>query len=204
MRIPTPNSCRHCAVPERVHFQRWSDGIGMHTWVEPTDEQRKARMLARREDDERIANRRARKEREPARERETDEEAAANEAETAAFLDAAALVRESGAYESAVVAEIRRRDTAAGADRHALDQAAADRRTLLGLYDHANGDLELALEDLDELYDQRGDVHAVCKRLIEHAHLIPASDRTALGIHRAVNAVVRALKMPQERGDRHV
>lgn len=43
-----PNGCRHCGAAQRFHCQRWTDAAGWHTWTEPTDEQRKARMLARR------------------------------------------------------------------------------------------------------------------------------------------------------------
>lgn len=42
-----PNACGHCGVPESEHLQRWKVGPGWHTWTVPTDEQRKARMLAR-------------------------------------------------------------------------------------------------------------------------------------------------------------
>lgn len=44
------NACRHCPIPERRHFQRWTDAAGWHTWTAPTTEQIKARMLARRAD----------------------------------------------------------------------------------------------------------------------------------------------------------
>lgn len=43
-----PNSCRHCGVPQRSHGQRWVPDAGVHGWTEPTPEQRKQRMLARR------------------------------------------------------------------------------------------------------------------------------------------------------------
>jgi len=42
-----PSACRFCDVPEREHMQRWKWGVGWHVWNEPTQEQRKARMLAR-------------------------------------------------------------------------------------------------------------------------------------------------------------
>lgn len=42
----TVNGCRWCGVPRREHAQRWTEGVGWHTHVEPTDEQRKARLLA--------------------------------------------------------------------------------------------------------------------------------------------------------------
>lgn len=42
-----PNACGWCGVPEHEHLQRWVIGAGWHVWTEPTQEQRKARMLAR-------------------------------------------------------------------------------------------------------------------------------------------------------------
>jgi hypothetical protein len=42
-----PSACRFCDVPEREHMQRWKWGVGWHVWNEPTQEQRKERMLAR-------------------------------------------------------------------------------------------------------------------------------------------------------------
>lgn len=47
------DACRHCPLPFRLptgqpHAQRWVDGVGWHGWTEPTNEQIKARMLARR------------------------------------------------------------------------------------------------------------------------------------------------------------
>lgn len=46
---PAPSGCRHCGVEAREHLQRWTAAARWHSWVEPTQEQRKARMLARRE-----------------------------------------------------------------------------------------------------------------------------------------------------------
>lgn len=43
-----PSGCRHCGVEARDHCQRWASSVGWHRWVEPTQEQIKARMLARR------------------------------------------------------------------------------------------------------------------------------------------------------------
>ncbi|WP_158079332.1 hypothetical protein [Actinomadura sp. CNU-125] len=40
---------RALCVPERIHFQRWDEeSAGWHGWTQPTQEQIKARMLARR------------------------------------------------------------------------------------------------------------------------------------------------------------
>ena len=47
---PRVDACRHCAEPERGHFQRWTPAVGWHPWTEPTQEQIKARMIARRAD----------------------------------------------------------------------------------------------------------------------------------------------------------
>ncbi|OOC00620.1 hypothetical protein B0293_41960 [Amycolatopsis azurea DSM 43854] len=44
----TPNGCRWCGALERGHYRRWKPSVGWHQWTPPTDEQRKARMLARR------------------------------------------------------------------------------------------------------------------------------------------------------------
>lgn len=43
------NGCRYCGIPYRpMHAQRWTDGVGWHGWTAPTQEQIKARMIARR------------------------------------------------------------------------------------------------------------------------------------------------------------
>jgi len=44
-----PSACRFCDVPEREHMQRWKWGVGWHVWAAPTQDQRKERMLARRD-----------------------------------------------------------------------------------------------------------------------------------------------------------
>ncbi|WP_242890160.1 hypothetical protein [Actinomadura litoris] len=46
--VPEPSGCRWCGLAEREHLQRWALGAGWHGWTEPTQKQRKARMLARR------------------------------------------------------------------------------------------------------------------------------------------------------------
>lgn len=46
--LPSPNACRWCDVDKDVHLQRWVPAVKWHGWTEPTDAQRKARMLARR------------------------------------------------------------------------------------------------------------------------------------------------------------
>jgi hypothetical protein len=48
--LAEPNACRYCGIPERTHYRQIAspERGGAHTWVEPTDAQRKERMLARR------------------------------------------------------------------------------------------------------------------------------------------------------------
>ena len=48
--LVSPNACRYCDVDADVHLQRWAADVGWHRWTVPTDEQRKTRMLARREE----------------------------------------------------------------------------------------------------------------------------------------------------------
>ena len=47
-----PSGCRWCGIDQRDHAQRWTPpskgGPGWHKWAQPTQEQIKARMLARR------------------------------------------------------------------------------------------------------------------------------------------------------------
>lgn len=47
-KLTPPNGCRHCGLPERGHFQRWTRDAGWHGWTAPTDAQRLERMRARR------------------------------------------------------------------------------------------------------------------------------------------------------------
>ncbi len=47
--VAEPNACGECGIPEDEHVIR-SGSDGLHTWQEPSDTQRKARMLARREE----------------------------------------------------------------------------------------------------------------------------------------------------------
>lgn len=44
-----PNSCQHDGIDKHDHAWRWVQGVGWHNWAEPSDELRKARMLARRD-----------------------------------------------------------------------------------------------------------------------------------------------------------
>jgi hypothetical protein len=46
--ITPPNGCRWCGIGQYEHAQRWMPEVGWHAWAAPTDEQRKARMKARR------------------------------------------------------------------------------------------------------------------------------------------------------------
>ncbi|MEU3945398.1 hypothetical protein [Streptomyces sp. NPDC029526] len=47
-RVSEPFGCAHCGAAKRVHGRRYIGGVGMHGWERPSDEQVKARMLARR------------------------------------------------------------------------------------------------------------------------------------------------------------
>lgn len=50
MTVPlvNPNGCRHCGIDQRRHARQWTEQAGWHTWTQPTQEQMKARMKARR------------------------------------------------------------------------------------------------------------------------------------------------------------
>lgn len=43
-----PSGCRACGLPERGHFRRWTLAAGWHGGQQPTQDQIKARMIARR------------------------------------------------------------------------------------------------------------------------------------------------------------
>lgn len=43
-----PSACRWCPHEKRDHMQRWTKTVGWHQWTQPTQDQIKARMLARR------------------------------------------------------------------------------------------------------------------------------------------------------------
>lgn len=43
-----PDGCTWCDRDQRAHSIEWTDVVGYHTWVAPSTEQRKQRMLARR------------------------------------------------------------------------------------------------------------------------------------------------------------
>jgi hypothetical protein len=43
-----PNGCLYCGTDKRIHATRWAMGPGLHGWIEPTNEVRKQRLLARR------------------------------------------------------------------------------------------------------------------------------------------------------------
>ena len=46
--LPSPSGCRWCEIERHEHVRRWSAAAGWHSWTEPTMEQRKERILARR------------------------------------------------------------------------------------------------------------------------------------------------------------
>lgn len=47
-RVSEPYGCQHCGDAKRHHGRQYLSGVGLHSWERPTDEQVKARMLARR------------------------------------------------------------------------------------------------------------------------------------------------------------
>ena len=44
----SPNGCRWCGVDYQEHYQRWHPDGGRHGWIQPTQDQIKARILKRR------------------------------------------------------------------------------------------------------------------------------------------------------------
>lgn len=46
--MTAPNGCFWCGIEKPKHNQRWDKDAGWHLWVEPNDQQRLARMKARR------------------------------------------------------------------------------------------------------------------------------------------------------------
>lgn len=48
IRLPDPNACAACGAAKDMHAQRPHPVVGFHGWIEPDDETRHARMLARR------------------------------------------------------------------------------------------------------------------------------------------------------------
>lgn len=45
-----PNGCRHDGIDQRTHARQWTPDAGWHTWEQPTQEQIRDRMCARRSD----------------------------------------------------------------------------------------------------------------------------------------------------------
>ncbi len=45
---PNPNGCRWCGIDPEEHVRLWAPTVNWHLWVEPTDAQRKKRILDRR------------------------------------------------------------------------------------------------------------------------------------------------------------
>ncbi|MFB7359694.1 hypothetical protein [Streptomyces gardneri] len=43
-----PSGCHWCGINERTHARQYTEGPGYHTWTQPTQDQIKTRMLARR------------------------------------------------------------------------------------------------------------------------------------------------------------
>jgi hypothetical protein len=42
-----PSGCHHCGLGRRLHFQRWTDAAGWHTFTEPSRELIAERMRAK-------------------------------------------------------------------------------------------------------------------------------------------------------------
>lgn len=47
-RVVAPDACTWCDRDQRSHSIEWADAVGYHSWIAPTMDQRKQRMLARR------------------------------------------------------------------------------------------------------------------------------------------------------------
>jgi hypothetical protein len=45
---PKPNGCRWCGIDERSHARQWQPDTGWHAWEQPTQQQIRDRMTARR------------------------------------------------------------------------------------------------------------------------------------------------------------
>lgn len=43
----TPSGCHHCGIPERLHFDRWTDAAGWHGFTEPSRDLIAERMRAK-------------------------------------------------------------------------------------------------------------------------------------------------------------
>ncbi|MEU8469556.1 hypothetical protein AB0F30_16810 [Streptomyces sp. NPDC029006] len=48
MGAPNPMGCRWCGIDQRPHARQWKPPVGWHAWEQPTQQQIKDRMLARR------------------------------------------------------------------------------------------------------------------------------------------------------------
>jgi len=46
--IPEPNSCANCGKHAKKEGMYYTSSIGLHRWIEPSDEMRLKRMIARR------------------------------------------------------------------------------------------------------------------------------------------------------------
>jgi hypothetical protein len=46
---PNPMGCRLCGIDRRSHARQWKPPTGWHAWEQPTRQQIKERMRARRE-----------------------------------------------------------------------------------------------------------------------------------------------------------
>ena len=48
MGVPNPMGCRWCGIDQRGHARQHAASVGWHNWEQPTQEQIKERMRARR------------------------------------------------------------------------------------------------------------------------------------------------------------
>jgi hypothetical protein len=46
--MTNPSGCRWCGIDQRKHARRWKSPAGWHQWEQPTQQQIKDRMNARR------------------------------------------------------------------------------------------------------------------------------------------------------------
>lgn len=46
--MTNPNGCHWCGIDKRRHGRQWTAEADWHKWEQPTQEQIKARMIARR------------------------------------------------------------------------------------------------------------------------------------------------------------
>ncbi|MFJ6069091.1 hypothetical protein ACIQHU_39380 [Streptomyces tendae] len=50
MTTPNPTGCVHCGIERRIHGRQYTKAAGWHSWQQPTQQQIKDRMRARRDE----------------------------------------------------------------------------------------------------------------------------------------------------------